>query len=225
MLPAPSRQHSSPMPIQTKICGLSTPETLDAAIEGGASHIGLVFFPKSPRNVALGEAGALSARAAGRAKVVGLFVDADTDFIDAVRRAVRLDVIQLHGDERPAIASRIGMSYGLEVWKAIPVRIADDLKLASKYRGSVSRVLYDAKPPNGADLPGGTGLRFDWGMLQGFNHPLPWSLAGGLDPLNLSEAVRITGATLLDVSSGVESAPGVKDVDKIAAFLKAARDL
>jgi phosphoribosylanthranilate isomerase len=213
------------MPVQTKICGLSTPETLDAAIEGGASHVGLVFFPKSPRNVAPEKAAALSARAANRAHVVGLFVDPEPEFIDAVHQAVRLDVIQLHGYERPALASRISISHGLEVWKAIPVRVADDLKVASKYRGSVSRVLYDAKPPKNVDLPGGTGLRFDWTMLQGFDHPLPWALAGGLDVSNLREAIRVTGATLLDVSSGVESAPGVKDVDKIAAFLKAARDL
>jgi phosphoribosylanthranilate isomerase len=225
MQPVRSRQLFSPMPVPAKICGLSTPETLDAAIKGGASHVGLVFFPKSPRNVILEKAAALSARAANRAQVVGLFVDPDPDFIDAVRQTVRLDVIQLHGDERPALAARISMSHGLEVWKAIPLRIADDLKLASKYRGSVSRVLYDAKAPNGAEVPGGTGLRFDWTMLQGFNHPLPWLLAGGLDALNLREAVRVTGATHLDVSSGVESAPGVKDVDKIAAFLKAARDL
>jgi phosphoribosylanthranilate isomerase len=210
------------MPVQVKICGLSTPETVDAAIVGGASHIGFVFFPKSPRNLTPEQAGALAMRVAGQAKIVGLFVDPEPDFISAVRKQVTLDIIQLHGEERPALTSRIGMTNGLEVWKALPVRTSTDLAMAEKYRGSAQRILYDAKPPNGADLPGGNGLRFDWNLLQGHSHPLPWALSGGLDPHNLAEAVRITSATLIDVSSGVERAPGIKDVDKIAAFLKAA---
>jgi phosphoribosylanthranilate isomerase len=210
------------MPVQVKICGLSTPETIDAAIAGGASHIGFVFFTKSPRNVTPEKAGALAERVAGRAKIVGLFVDPEPDFISATRKHVALDIIQLHGEERPALTSRIGMANGLEVWKAVPVRSSADLAVAEKYRGSAQRILYDAKPPKGADLPGGNGLRFDWNLLRGHNHPLSWALSGGLDPRNLAEAVRITGATLLDVSSGVESSPGIKDVDKIAAFLKAA---
>jgi phosphoribosylanthranilate isomerase len=210
------------MPVQVKICGLSTLETIDSAIAGGASHIGFVFFAKSPRNVTPEQAGALAARVAGRAKIVGLFVDPEPDFISAVRKQVTLDIIQLHGEERPALTSRIGMTNGLDVWKAVPVRTSADLVEAQKYRGSAQRILYDAKPPKGADLPGGNGLRFDWNLLRGHSHPLPWALSGGLDPRNLAEAVRITGASLLDVSSGVESAPGIKDVDKIAAFLKAA---
>jgi phosphoribosylanthranilate isomerase len=210
------------MPVQVKICGLSTPETIDAAITGGTSHIGFVFFAKSPRNVTPEQAGALATRVAGRAKIVGLFVDPDPDFISAVRKHITLDIIQLHGEERPALTSRIGMTNGLEVWKAVSVRSGADLAEAQKYRGSAQRILYDAKPPKGADLPGGNGLRFDWNLLQRHDHPLPWALSGGLDPRNLAEAVRITGATLLDVSSGVESAPGIKNVDKIAAFLKAA---
>lgn len=210
------------MSVQTKICGLSTPATLDAAIAGGASHIGLVFFGKSPRNVPPDQAGALAARVAGRAKVVGLFVDPDPDFVAAVRAQVHLDILQLHGDEHPALAAQLGMSSGLEVWKAIPVKTRDDLAVAATYRGAVQRILYDAKPPKGADLPGGTGMRFDWGLLQGFAHPLPWILAGGLDPNNVRDAIAQTAATVVDVSSGVESGPGIKDVDKIAAFLKAA---
>jgi phosphoribosylanthranilate isomerase len=142
-----------------------------------------------------------------------------------VRQHVTLDVIQLHGDERPALCARIGMTNGLQVWKALPVRTKADLAGASKYRGAARRILYDAKPPAGSDLPGGNGLRFDWELLRGHAHPLPWALSGGLDARNLAEAVRITGAMLLDVSSGVESAPGVKDVDKIAAFLQAANAL
>jgi phosphoribosylanthranilate isomerase len=211
--------------VQVKICGLKTPETLDAAIAGGASHIGLNFFAKSPRSVSAEQARALVERAAGRAKIVGLFVDPEPQFIDAIRRDVRLDVIQLHGEERPALVTQIAQRQGLETWKAIPVRTSDDLREASKYRGSAHRILYDAKPPKGAPLPGGTGLRFDWALLTGFVHPLPWILAGGLTAQNLREAITMTRPDMLDVSSGVESAPGVKDVDKIAAFLKAALTL
>jgi phosphoribosylanthranilate isomerase len=213
------------MPVQVKICGLSTPETLDAALKGGASHVGFVFFAKSPRNLTPEQAAALSMRVQNKAKVVGLFVDPTADDIDRVRAQVRLDVIQLHGDERPAVVSRVRMTSGLEVWKALPVRTARDLNEAQKYRGAASLILYDAKPPVGSDLPGGNGLRFDWELLRGHQHPLPWALSGGLDARNIAEAVRITNAPLLDISSGVESAPGVKDVDKIAAFLKAASTL
>jgi phosphoribosylanthranilate isomerase len=213
------------MPPAVKICGLSTMQTVDAAIAGGASHIGLVFFPKSPRNVTVEQAAALSAHAARRVKVVGLFVDPEPGFIDRVRETVRLDVIQLHGQERPALVARLRSTQGLEVWKAIPVRTSEDVRSASIYRGSADLILYDAKPPEGATLPGGTGHRFDWSLLQGVRHPLPWGLAGGLDIPSLALAVAVTGAPLVDVSSGVESAPGVKDVDKIAAFLKAAAGL
>ena len=213
------------MPVDAKICGLSTPETLDAAISGGSSHIGFVFFPKSPRNVTPEQAGALAARIGGRAKIVGLFVNPGPDQIAAVRRQVTLDVIQLHGDERPALASQIAMANGIEVWKAVAVRTSADLDEAQKYRGAAHRILYDAKPAIGADLPGGNGMRFDWELLRGHAHPLPWALSGGLDARNIAEAVRITGATLLDVSSGVERKPGIKDVDKITAFLKATSHL
>ncbi len=213
------------MSIKAKICGLSTPETLDAAIAGGASHVGFVFFPKSPRNITPEQAGAFIKRAAGRVTCVGLFVDPDPEFVATVRQHVTLDIIQLHGDEHPALVSRLAMTNGLETWKAIPVKTAEDLKLAHKYRGSAHRVLYDAKAPKGTDVPGGTGMRFDWKLLEGYVHPLPWILAGGLDPRNVAGAVGTTGADFVDVSSGVESAPGVKDVDKIAAFLKATSNL
>ena len=213
------------MPALAKICGLSTPETLDAAVAGGASHVGFVFFPKSPRNLAIERAAALASRAPRSVKIVGLFVDPDADRIDAVRAQVHLDVIQLHGDEHPALVSRLRTSNGIEVWKAVPVRTTEDLKQARRFLGSADRILFDAKPPLGADMPGGNGLRFDWKLLEGFRHSLPWGLSGGLDPRNIAEAVRITGAELVDVSSGVESAPGVKAVDKIAAFLKATASL
>jgi len=207
--------------IAVKICGLSTPETVDAALAGGASHIGLVFFPKSPRNVSIELAASLANRTARRAKVVGLFVDPDPDQIDAVRMQVTLDAVQLHGNESPAFVSRMRQRHGLDIWKAIPIRTGADLLASRKYLGSATMVLLDSKPPEGGRLPGGNGLRFDWGLLTGFSHSLPWGLSGGLDPWNVAEAVRIAAPPLVDVSSGVESAPGVKDVDKIAAFCKA----
>jgi len=205
--------------VTAKICGLSTPETLDAAIAGGASHVGFVFFPKSPRNISIDQAAALAGRVAGRAKIVGLFVDPEPAQIDVVRASVHLDALQLHGEEHPALVASLQMRHGIEVWKAVPVRTAADLAVSHKFRGH--RILFDAKAPKGSDIPGGNGLRFDWTLLRDFRHTSPWLLSGGLDARNVSEAVRITGATLVDVSSGVETAPGVKDVDKIAAFLKA----
>jgi phosphoribosylanthranilate isomerase len=207
--------------VTAKICGLSTPETLDAAIAGGASHVGFVFFPKSPRNVDIERAATLAERTEGRAKVVGLFVDPDPDLIDAVRSRVRLDAIQLHGSEHPSLVGRLQQRHGIEIWKAIAVRSKTDIQSANKYVGTATRILFDAKPPAGAEVPGGTGLRFDWALLEGYRHRIPWALSGGLDARNVREAVRITGATLVDVSSGVETTPGVKDVDKIAAFLQA----
>ncbi len=205
-----------------KICGLTTPETLDAAVRHGASHIGLVFFAKSPRNLTPAGAAALAARVPAHVAIVGLFVDPTDDDLAAVVAQVRLDVLQLHGDETPATVARLARAHDREVWKAIPVRTAADRDAAARYAGAASRILYDAKPPEGAILPGGNGLRFDWSLLSGHRHALPWALSGGLDPDNVHAAIRETGAPLVDVSSGVESKPGVKDVDKIAAFLRAA---
>ena len=204
------------MPVTAKICGLSTPETLDAAIAGGASHVGFVFFPPSPRNLGFDQARGLAARVPGHVGKVGVFVDPD----DAVLAAAlpSLDAVQLHKvtpQRAAAIRARV------PVWVAVAVKTRADLVAATAYRGAADRILYDAKTPDNAALPGGMGLRFDWTLLNGFDHPLPWALSGGLDPANVGEAARITGAALVDVSSGVESAPGIKDVDKIAAFLKA----
>jgi phosphoribosylanthranilate isomerase len=207
----------------TKICGLSTTDTLDAAIKHGASHVGFVFFPKSPRNLTPDRAASLAARVPAHVKTVGLFVDPTADDLDRVLSQVRLDVLQFHGHESPETVARLGKKHSVEVWKAIPVRTAADRDAAARFKGAADMILYDAKPPEGADLPGGNGLRFDWTLLHGHRHPLPWALSGGLDADNVAEAIRVTGAPLVDVSSGVESAPGVKDVDKIAAFLKAAR--
>jgi phosphoribosylanthranilate isomerase len=206
-----------------KICGISTSAALDAALKARADYVGLVFFPKSPRNVAIEQAAALARQARAQAKVVALFVNPTADQLDAVRAAVPLDVIQLHGAESPAQLAQWRTRHGIEVWKAIGVRQRADLDEGRRYLGAADRVLFDAKPPEGADLPGGTGLRIDWGLFADYRPALPWGLAGGLDPRNVAEATRITGAPLVDVSSGVESAPGVKDASLIAAFCQAAR--
>ncbi|HWU04576.1 MAG TPA: phosphoribosylanthranilate isomerase [Novosphingobium sp.] len=206
-----------------KICGLRDTGMIDTAIRAGATHVGLVFFARSPRNVSIEQAAALADYARGRVSIVALLVDPDMDMAAHVNAAVQPDVIQLHGGESPAQAGAIRAATGREVWKAIGVRKTADLEAGRAYAGSVERLLYDAKPPEGAPLPGGTGLRIDWGLMRGFAHPLRWVLAGGLDPRNVAEAMAITGADAVDVSSGVERAPGVKDAALIAQFCAAAR--
>ena len=209
-----------PMPTTTKICGLTTPQTIDAAIAGGAAYIGLVFFPPSPRNIGMDAAAGLAARTPDHVGRVGVFVDPDDMLLDRAIAAGHLAVLQLH-KVAPDRAAAIRARTGCEIWAAVPVKTRADLDAARGFAGAVDRVVYDAKTPANAALPGGMGLRFDWALLDGFRHPLPWALSGGLDPANVADAIRRTGAPLVDVSSGVESAPGVKDVDKIAAFLKA----
>ena len=211
------------MSVRAKICGLSTPGTVDAAVAGEASHLGFVFFPGSPRDITPDRAGALIARVPASVGNVGVFVDPD-DALVAHAAAAGLTALQLHGSETPERCAALAARHKLEVWKAIAVRTRGDLDVASRYRGAAARILYDAKSPAGT-LPGGMGLRFDWTLLDGFDHPLPWALSGGLDAGNVAAAVGVTGAQLVDVSSGLESAPGVKDVDKIAAFLQATRRL
>jgi len=206
--------------VNAKICGLSTPETLAAAIRHGASHVGFVFFAKSPRNVEPDQAAALTAQVPAQVCRVGVFVDPDDALLERAI-AAGLDAVQLHGGETPERAAAIRARHRVEIWKAVPVRTRADLGQAARYRGAADRILYDAKTPKGAELPGGMGLRFDWKLLDGFDHPLPWALSGGLDAGNVADAAGITGARLLDISSGVERAPGIKDVDKIAAFLQA----
>lgn len=210
--------------LSIKICGIKDNAALDAALSGGASHVGFVFVGKSPRHVGFEQAAALAARARGRASVVGLFMDPALADLEAAHRAVGLDVIQLHGSESPAFAAQVRSAMGLETWKALGVRTRADLSAARGYAGAVERVLYDAKPPEGADsLPGGTGLRIDWALLSGVDHPLPWILAGGLDPANVAGAIAATGADFIDVSSGVERERGVKDPARIKEFCAAAR--
>ena len=210
------------MPPFAKICGISTPEALDAAISGGASHVGFVHFSKSPRHVDGDRTAALIRRVPEHIQSVLLLVDPTPDEAQRLAKSTGVNVIQLHGHEDTALAAAIRQQTGLLIWKALAVRTSADLDTASQWRGLADRVLYDAKPPEGAALPGGNGLRFDWQLLSGYRHATEWGLAGGLDPSNVAEAIRITGAPLVDVSSGVESAPGQKDMDKIAAFLKAA---
>jgi phosphoribosylanthranilate isomerase len=210
---------------RVKICGVSTAEALGAAVTAGASHIGFVFFEKSPRNVTLDAAAALSNLLPDHVKQVALVVDPEVFLIEKIRSVLpQLGALQFHGSEPPEQIA-LWRNMGVELWKALPVRTSTDLNAANRYVGSADRILYDAKPPKGAELPGGTGHRFDWTLLQGHRPALPWILAGGLDADNVAEAHRVTGADFFDVSSGVEGAPGIKDVDKIAAFLKATHDL
>ncbi len=205
-----------------KICGLTTSATLDAAIAARAEFFGLMFVAKSPRHASVEAAAQLSRRAEDRIGRVGVFLDA-SDAQIAAAVAAGLDVLQLHGTESPERAAQLGASFSLPVWKVLSVATRADLDRAAAYVGAADLVLLDAKTPKGA-LPGGLGLAFDWALLAGWKPPLAWGLAGGLSPANVAEAVRLTSAPLVDCSSGVESAPGVKDVDRIAAFCKAARN-
>lgn len=207
-----------------KICGINAPAALDAAISARADFAGFVFFPPSPRNLSLADAAALAARAEGRIKRVGLFVDADDRAIAEAVAAARLEVLQLHGEETPERAALFRAQFGLPVWKALPVASKEDIQRASAYASAVDMVLFDAKTPKGS-LPGGMGLSFDWNLVADWKSPLAWGLAGGLNPGNVAEAVRLTGAPLVDTSSGVESAPGVKDTSLISAFCTAARSV
>jgi phosphoribosylanthranilate isomerase len=205
-----------------KICGISSVEALDASIKARADYVGFVFFPPSPRHLALADAAELSAQAAGRIKRVGLFVDADDELLAQAVAAARLDVLQLHGGESPARVVELKARFGLPVWKALPVASSQDVLRADAYTGAADLILFDAKTPRGT-LPGGMGLAFDWNLVAGWKGACAWGLAGGLCASNIAEALRITGAALVDTSSGVESVLGVKDVDRIAAFAYAAR--
>ena len=207
-----------------KICGLSTPETVTAALESGAAFIAFNFFAKSPRYVHAETAFRLAQPAQGAGvKVVAVLVDPDDDAVDEVARVLNPDLIQLHGHETPARTREIALRSGKGIIKALPIAEASDLDQAAGYDGLVDHLLFDAKPPKGSDLPGGVGARFNWAILNGQRYQRPHFLAGGLDPWNVGEALRLSGAPLADVSSGVERGPGLKDAALISAFLKAVR--
>src|SRR5579863_1368364 len=206
------------MATSVKICGLSTPETLAAALDGGADMVGFVFFAKSPRNVALETARELAARARHRAEIVALTVDPDDAALDAIVRAIAPEYLQLHGRESPQRVAEIQRKFGVSAIKAIGVAEAADFALAEAHR-SADALLIDAKPPPGAVLPGGNGAPFDWRLARAFHPRKPWLLSGGLEAGNVAEAIRQSFARAVDVSSGVESAPGVKDPRKIREFI------
>ena len=211
------------MTTEVKICGLKTPAMMQAALDARADYVGLVFFEKSPRNVSIETAGDLADQARGNAKIVVLVVDADDVLVDRIMPWVAPDILQLHGSETPARVAEIKRRTGATIMKAIKVETAADAALALDYAGIADLILFDAKAPNGAVLPGGNGLAFDWRVLDDVKAKVPYMLSGGLTPGNVAEAIRLTGAARVDVSSGVESRPGEKDADLIRAFIANAK--
>lgn len=220
----PESCYSPPMSVAVKICGLSTPEAVDAAVQHGASHVGFVFYPPSPRNLSPAEAGALIARLPDGVTPVALTVDADDAALAAILARAPVKILQAHGKESPARVAEMRQRFNLPVMKAVGIAGAGDVATAHDYESVADLLLLDAKPPR-KGLPGGNGLAFDWGLIANERWSRPWFLAGGLTPDNVAEAIRVAGASAVDVSSGVESAPGVKNVDLIAAFLAAARSV
>jgi len=210
------------MPL-AKICGLSTAPAVDAALSGGASHLGFMFFPSSPRNIDPATAARLAAPARGRAAIVAVMVDPDDALLERLARELAPDFIQLHGRETPARLAEIGRRFSRGLIKVLPVADASDLAAARDYDGLADHLMFDAKAPAGAARPGGLGTPFDWSLLGGVRLERPWFLAGGLDPWNVAEAVRLSGAPMVDVSSGVERGAGLKDPALIGAFLEAVR--
>lgn len=211
------------MPVSVKICGLKTFDAIDAAVEAGADYVGLVFFAKSPRNVGTSEAAGLARHVAGRAKVVALLVDPDDAFVSEVMREVAPDILQLHGSETPQRLAAIKALAGVPVMKAIKVETKADAAEALAYNGIADIILFDAKAPKGAVLPGGNGIAFDWHALEEVAPQVEYMLSGGLTAENVATAIRLTGAKAVDVSSGVERAPGEKDCTLIRAFIAAAK--
>lgn len=211
-----------PRDVKVKICGLSRPEDVEAAARAGAAYAGFVFFPKSPRNVSLDQARELAwAAPVGLAKVA-LVVDADDALLDVINDRVAIDMWQMHGSEPPERVAEVKKRYGLPVMKAVGIATKNDVAAIDLYAGVADQLLIDAKAPKGAALPGGRGLAFDWELVVRKYWPCPWMLAGGLTPENVGRAINLTGARQVDVSSGVESAPGVKDPALIEAFVAAA---
>src|ERR1700742_2389235 len=211
------------MSLTVKICGLSTSETLDVALQAGADMVGFVFFPASPRDVSLETARELGRQAKGRALKVALTVDADDATLANIVETLRPDMLQLHGGESVARLRDIKRTFGLPIMKAIPVESSADLTTLPGYAAVADRILFDARAPKGATRPGGLGAVFDWHLLENLDLKLPFMVSGGLNAGNVADAVRITRAGGVDVSSGVERAPGIKDVDMIRDFIRAAR--
>jgi phosphoribosylanthranilate isomerase len=213
------------MPVEVKICGLSTPETVEAALAAGAAMVGFNFFPKSPRSVSVSKAAELAQLARGRARIVAVAVDADDALIASIENAVAPDLYQAHGSESPERIAQIGKATGKPVMKAIKVKDVADIALARTFDGKAALILYDAKAPETLKdaLPGGNGVPFDWSLLGGSGNSGLFVLSGGLTPDNVANAIRITGAPIVDVASGVESAPGIKDIGLIRKFIEAAK--
>jgi phosphoribosylanthranilate isomerase len=209
------------MPVRAKICGLSTPQAVSAALAGGAGWLGFVFFVRSPRHVTAETAAQLTLPVRGAARTVAVMVDPSDAELDALTAAWRPDLIQLHGAESPNRAAQIKARTGAAIIKALPVSSAHDIDASAAYAGVADHLMFDARPPSDSELPGGVGARFDWGLLSSRRFERPWFLAGGLDPWNVSDAVRQSEAPAVDVSSGVERGPGVKDPALISAFLQA----
>jgi phosphoribosylanthranilate isomerase len=213
------------MPLLVKICGLKTPDALDAALEAGADMVGFVFFPPSPRNLGIEAARTLGERVKGRAKKVALSVDAPDAELDRVVEALKPDMLQLHGGETPERVAAVRSRFRLPVMKALPIEQKSDLAPIRLYEKVADWLLFDGRAPREATRPGGLGKTFDWTVLENLGLEVPFMLSGGLDASNVAEALRITRAPAVDVSSGVERAPGEKDPDKIRAFIRAARGL
>ncbi|CAH0338790.1 phosphoribosylanthranilate isomerase [Rhizobium sp. CECT 9324] len=204
-----------------KICGLKTPEAVDRAVERGATHIGFIFFAKSPRNIEPDIAGMLADRVRGRTKIVAVTVDADADDLDEIIALLRPDILQFHGHESPERLLTVKAMTGLPIMKAFSIREPDDLRRIEPYIGIADRFLFDAKPPIGSDLPGGNGVTFDWSLLRSLDESVNYMLSGGLNKDNIADALSETGARGIDISSGVESAPGIKDLQMMDDFFTA----
>ena len=211
------------MRLDIKICGLKTPDAVDHAVALGATHVGFIFFGKSPRHIEPADAGRLADRVRGRAKIVSVSVDADNDELDEIMAMIRPDILQLHGRETPDRVLTVKAVTGLPVWKALSISEADDLERIDDYDGIANRFLFDAKRPKNSELPGGNGVSFDWTLLKGLSERVDYMLSGGLDKDNVGEALRIAKPTGIDLSSGVESSPGVKSLDMMDEFFAAVR--
>lgn len=209
--------------IDIKICGLKTREAVLRAVDLSATHVGFIFFEKSPRNIEPSDAAELADLVRGRAKIVAVTVDADNDELDEIVSLLRPDVLQLHGSESPDRVLTVKAVYGLPVMKALSIREAADLEKVDAYIGIADRFLFDAKPPAGSQLPGGNGVSFDWTLMDALDGGVDYMLSGGLNKDNVEEAIAVTRASGVDVSSGVESAPGVKDIGRMEEFFEALR--